>query len=217
MRGHVFNFFRRGKFTKQNPVPQDVQHSLIDLLKLGFVHTGERYGFRPTPAAAIRIKMLGIKPGLNGYPFPEGIERFKKGDVPGSQGSYVMEVLFRRLIKGRGIFLACGVAKKINEPGDKFLFPRCDRAALWRPVVETKLKEFKKSFMKGVVRTRLKSACIHSPIFTERRKSPLSGVAGSRSPDEVCLTSCKCAIVLSGGAVDWEFSPQTSITKDDYS
>lgn len=67
MRGHVFNFFRRGKFTKQNPVPQDVQHSLIDLLKLGFVHTGESYGFRPAPAAAIRIKMLGIKPGLNGY------------------------------------------------------------------------------------------------------------------------------------------------------
>ncbi|VFS00825.1 Uncharacterised protein [Salmonella enterica subsp. enterica serovar Typhimurium] len=128
-----------------------------------------------------------------------------------------MEVLFRRLIKGRGIFLACGVAKKINESGDKFLFPRCDRAALWRPVVETKLKEFKKSFMKGVVADTLKSACIHSPIFTERRKSPLSGVAGSRSPDEVCLTSCKCAIVLSGGAVDWEFSPQTSITKDDYS
>ncbi|WP_258169152.1 hypothetical protein [Salmonella enterica] len=31
-----------------------------------------------------------------------------------------MEVLFRRLVKGRGIFLACGVAKKINEPGDKF-------------------------------------------------------------------------------------------------
>lgn len=100
--------------------------------------------------------MPGIKPGLNGYPFPEGIERFKKGDVPGSQGSYVMEVLSRRLVKGRGIFLACGVAKKINESGDKFLFPRCDRAASWRPVVETKLKEFKKAFMKGVVADTLK-------------------------------------------------------------
>lgn len=93
MRGHVFNFFRRGKFTKQNPVPQDVQHSLIDLLKLGFVHTGERYGFRPAPAAAIRIKMLGIKPGLDGYPFPEGIKRFKKGDVPGSQARKQIELV----------------------------------------------------------------------------------------------------------------------------
>ncbi len=74
--------------------------------------------------------MLGIKPGLNGYPFPEGIKRFKKGDVPGSQGSYVMEVLFHHLVKGRGIFLACVVTKKLTNPEISF----CSRDVTVPPV-----------------------------------------------------------------------------------
>lgn len=130
MRGHVFNFFRRGKLTKQNPVPQDVQHSLIDLLKLGFVHTGERYGFRPAPAAAIRIKMLGIKPGLNGYPFPEGVERFKKSYIAGSVYSNLMQVLFRRIVKGRGIFWPAESQRKLTNPEISF----CSRDVTVPPV-----------------------------------------------------------------------------------
>ncbi len=94
-------------------------------------------------------KNARYKTRLNGcHPFPEGRRRrFKrKSYIAGSVYSNLMRNAvpphrFRDGVHTHGLLRS---RKEINEPGDKFLFPRCDRAARWRPVVETKLEEFKK-------------------------------------------------------------------------
>ncbi|SPZ69932.1 IS600 ORF1 [Shigella dysenteriae] len=44
---------------------------IYKLLKLGFVHVRKCDRFCPAPTTTIRINMLGVKSGLNGYPLAE--------------------------------------------------------------------------------------------------------------------------------------------------